>query len=123
MTYQPGESALCNKAPAIESLQTYLSGFLLENPSARILVEGYTDNVPVRSPVIDYKRFCTVYDDNFTLSAARAREARRYLIGSLDPDIAKRVVVTGYGDSKPLTGMDPADPKNRRVEVMFLIEQ
>ncbi len=122
--FERGSACLTPEArAAVESLQAYLSGFLLENPSARILVEGYTDNVPVKRPVIDFQRFCTVYDDNFTLSAARAREARRYLIGSLDPDVAKRVVVAGYGDSKPLIGMEPSDSKNRRVEVMFLIEQ
>lgn len=68
---------------AVASVQKYLEIFLQENSRARIFVEGYTDNLPVKSPVVDYQRFCTVYDDNFTLSAARAREARRYLIGSL----------------------------------------
>ena len=95
----------------------------IKNSKANIFVEGYTDNLPVKTPVVDYQRFCTVYDDNFTLSAARAREARRYLIGSLDADSARRVVVAGYGDSKPLIGIDPTDSKNRRVEVLFMIEQ
>ena len=108
---------------AVESVQKYLEDFLRENPKARIFVEGYTDNLPVKSPVVDYQRFCTVYDDNFTLSAARAREARRYLIGSLNTDAARRIVVAGYGESKPLYGIDPADQKNRRVEVFFMIEQ
>jgi len=107
----------------VESVQKYLEGFLHENPKARIFVEGYTDNLPVKNPVVDYQRFCTVYDDNFTLSAARAREARRYLIGSLHADAARRIVVAGYGESKPLFGIDPADSKNRRVEVLFMIEQ
>lgn len=107
---------------AVESVQKYLEDFLRENSTARIFVEGYTDNLPVKSPVVDYQRFCTVYDDNFTLSAARAREARRYLIGSLDTDAARRIVVAGYGESKPLVGIDPGDPKNRRVEVLFMIE-
>jgi chemotaxis protein MotB len=108
---------------AVESVQKYLANFLRENPSARIFVEGYTDNLPVKSPVVDYQRFCTVYDDNFTLSAARAREARRYLIGSLEADAARRIVVAGYGDSKPLPRLDPSDSKNRRVEVLFMMEQ
>lgn len=108
---------------AVESIQQYLAGFLSKTPHARIFVEGYTDNLAVKVPVIDFKRFCTVYDDNFTLSAARAREARRYLIGSLDAESARRIVVAGYGDSKPLVNIDPADSKNRRVEVLFMMEQ
>jgi chemotaxis protein MotB len=121
--FERGSACLKPEArTAVESLQKYLEDFLYENPKARIYVEGYTDNLPVKSPVIDYHRFCTVYDDNFTLSAARAREARRYLIGALNADTARRIVVAGYGESRPLIGIEPSDPKNRRVEVLFLIE-
>jgi chemotaxis protein MotB len=107
---------------AVQAVQQELARFLRENPKARILVEGYTDNLPVKQPVLDVKRYCTVYDDNFTLSAARAREARKALIGLADPETARRVVVAGYGDSRPLEGVDPADPRNRRVEVQFILE-
>lgn len=107
---------------ALATVQDKIAPFLVDNPTARILVEGYTDNLQVNHPVTDQQRFCTVYDDNFTLSAARAREARRALIGTLDGQAARRVVVAGYGDSHPLPGLEPADPRNRRVEVQFLIE-
>ncbi len=122
--FERGSACLKPEArAAVESVQQYLADFLSNNLKAQIFVEGYTDNLPVKNPVTDYQRYCTVYDDNFTLSAARAREARRYLIGSLDNDVSRRVVVAGYGDSKPLVGIDPADSKNRRVEVLFMIEQ
>ena len=121
--FERGSACLKPEARAAgESVQKHLEDFLRENSKARIFVEGYTDNLPVKNPVVDFQRFCTVYDDNFTLSAARAREARRYLIGSFDTDAARRIVVAGYGESKPLFGIDPADPKNRRVEVLFMIE-
>ena len=121
--FERGSACLQSEARiAVESVQKHLAGFLQDNPKARIFVEGYTDNLPVKNPVTDYQRFCTVYDDNFTLSAARAREARRYLIGAIAEDAARRIVVAGYGESKPISGLDPSDPKNRRVEVLFLIE-
>jgi len=107
---------------AVAGVQARIARFLTDNPTAHILVEGYTDNIGVGHAVIDQQRYCTVYDDNFTLSAARAREARKALIGKLDLGVARRVVVAGYGDSRPLPGIDPADSKNRRVEVQFLIE-
>lgn len=107
---------------AVSSVQAKLVSFLKENPKAQIFVEGYTDNLPVNRPVTDFQRFCTVYDDNFTLSAARAREVRKAIIGELDDTSAKRIVVAGYGDSRPLSNIDPADPRNRRVEVRFLVE-
>lgn len=108
---------------AIAEARDEIAHFLLDTPNARILVEGYTDNVPVNHEVTDKKRFCTVYDDNFTLSAARAREARLALIGALDPRAARRVIVAGYGESRPLPGLDPADSKNRRVEVQFTVDE
>ncbi|MNC72974.1 flagellar motor protein MotB [compost metagenome] len=86
-----------------------------------MLVEGHTDNLPVSRPVTDYERFCTVYDDNYTLSAARAREARKLLIQALEPQQALRVVVAGYGDSRPKPGVDPASALNRRVEVQLVV--
>lgn len=107
---------------AVAAVQGQIAHFLVDNPTAHILVEGYTDNIAVLHEVIDKQRYCTVYDDNFTLSAARAREARKALIGKLDNEAARRVVVAGYGDSRPLAGVDPADSKNRRVEVQFLVE-
>lgn len=107
---------------AVGLVQVKLVSFLRENPKAQIFVEGYTDNLPVNRPVTDFQRFCTVYDDNFTLSAARAREVRKAIIGELDDKSAKRIVVAGYGDSRPLGNIDPADPRNRRVEVRFLVE-
>lgn len=121
--FERGSACLNPEAKAaVNAIQSQLVSFLLDNPKARILVEGYSDNIPVGRPVTDYKRFCTVYDDNFTLSAARAREARRELIGTLDANTSKRIVVAGYGESKPLSGIEPSDPRNRRVEVQFLIE-
>ncbi|MGT9846527.1 OmpA/MotB family protein, partial [Pseudomonas aeruginosa] len=56
---------------------------------------------------------------NFTLSAARAREARKLLIQALNEEQAKRVIVAGYGDSHPLEGKDPGDARNRRVEIQL----
>lgn len=122
--FERGSACLKPEAhTAIDRLQRELANFILDNPKARILVEGYTDNLPVNRPVIDYQRFCTVYDDNFTLSAARAREARRALIGTIDEAAARRVVVAGYGDSRPLPDINPTDPRNRRVEVQFLVDK
>jgi chemotaxis protein MotB len=121
--FERGSACLTPEAHAgVKFVQAQVAHFLRDNPKARMMVEGYTDNLPVKHPVIDYQRFCTVYDDNFTLSAARAREARRALIGALDSDTTRRIVVAGYGDSRPLAGINPSDSRNRRVEVLFLMD-
>jgi chemotaxis protein MotB len=108
-------------AQAFTNIQDKISAFLKSSNSTGIFVEGHTDNIPVSQPVTDYQRFCTVYDDNYTLSAARAREARKLLVGKLDEITAKRVIVAGYGDSQPIEGISPEDPSNRRVVVRFAI--
>jgi chemotaxis protein MotB len=105
---------------AFASVEPEISRFLAETSEGQIYVEGYTDSLPVGNPVTDITRFCTVYDDNYTLSAARAREARRLLIGGMSDDVARRVVVAGFGDSHPLSGINPEDARNRRVEVKFM---
>lgn len=104
---------------AFESVEPEIVRYLQQAQSGQIVVEGYTDNLPVEKPVVDFARFCTVYDDNYTLSAARAREARKLLTNTLDPSAARRVIVAGFGDSRPLPEIDPGDPRNRRVEVSF----
>lgn len=107
---------------AFRNIEDKITGFLQQYSNAKIFVEGHTDNIPVTKPVIDYRRFCTVYDDNYTLSAARAREARKLLTGQLDTSLAKRIIVAGYGDSQPIKGIPPEDDANRRVEVRLALE-
>lgn len=107
---------------AFSDIEDKIMFFLQQSANARIFVEGHTDNVPVSKPVTDYQLFCTVYDDNYTLSAARAREARKLLVGQLDASIAKRIIVAGYGDSQPIKGIPPEDDANRRVEVRLALE-
>lgn len=108
-------------ARAFESISEKVSVFLIMNPLASIYVEGHTDSLPVSRPVTDYARFCTVYDDNYTLSAARAREARKLLISKLDQSQSKKIIVAGFGDSHTLEGMDSTDGRNRRVEIQFSV--
>ena len=108
---------------AVASIEAKLAAFLDDFPDGRIYVEGHTDDRPVSRPVTEYAAFCTVYDDNFTLSAARAREARKLLTRGLDGSSSKRVVVAGYGDSQPLSGVEPEDSRQRRIEVRLVLPE
>lgn len=105
---------------AFAQVEERIAEYLQQHPAGRIYVEGHTDDKPVKAPVTDVRAYCTVYDDNFTLSAARAREARLLLIGRSAPEAARRVIVAGYGDSQPLPGLPASDERNRRVEVRFV---
>ncbi|MFS2113996.1 flagellar motor protein MotB [Herbaspirillum frisingense] len=105
---------------AFAQVEQRIADYLKQNPAGRIYVEGHTDDKPVKAPVTDVRAYCTVYDDNITLSAARAREARLLLIGRSASEAARRVIVAGYGDSQPLSGLAAGDERNRRVEVRFV---
>lgn len=109
--------------PALTSLRQKLTTFLRDFPEGQIYVEGHTDDRPVAHPVTDYAAYCTVYDDNYTLSAARAREARKLLASELQESDTKRIVVAGFGDSQPLAGIPPADARQRRVEIRLVIPE
>lgn len=110
-------------AEVFKNVDAKIADFLQSNPKATIYVEGHTDSAPVANPVTDYKRFCAVYDDNFILSAARAREARKLLAAQLNEEQAKRVIVAGFGDSHLIAGLDAHDARHRRVEIQFGVSE
>jgi chemotaxis protein MotB len=84
---------------------------VLKNDKHGLQVEGYTDNVPISTPL---------FASNWELSAARASSVVRLLIDSgVD---GSRLIAIGHGDNDPVGSNDTADgrARNRRVEVMIL---
>lgn len=121
--FSRGSACITEQAKqAFISIEVRIVDFLREFPDGKVYIEGHTDNLPVSRPVTNFQAYCTVYDDNFTLSAARAREARKLIIASLDSAKAKRVVVAGYGDSQPIPGIAPEEAQQRRIEVLWTIQ-
>lgn len=122
--FNRGSACVASQASqALATIETQVVRFLTEFTSGQVYIEGYTDNLPVTRPVTNFEVFCTVYDDNFTLSAARAREARKFIVGDLAPAFARRVIVAGYGDSQPIPGVAPEDARQRRIEVRFVLPE
>lgn len=78
----------------------------------QVMIDGHTDNVPMKS---------AKYPSNWELSAARASKVARFIIEKMrfPPD---RVVVTGYGEFRPLKENVNDDNRaaNRRVEIKIL---
>ncbi|MUK28867.1 OmpA family protein [Aliivibrio fischeri] len=121
--FSRGSACITNSAQdVVPGLNQMIEKFLKQFPLGRVYIEGHTDNLPVKYPVIDFKRFCTVYDDNYTLSAARARETRKLLLNDKNKESQNRIVVAGFGDSHPIDGIEPSDARNRRVEVRFVLD-
>jgi len=84
----------------------------MENVSGKILVIGYSDNVPIRSA-----RFAS----NYELSLARAQSVQTRLQQQLSQP--SRVKAEGRGESHPLVPNTSAENRalNRRVEITLLV--
>jgi chemotaxis protein MotB len=80
----------------------------------KILVNGYTDNVPIGAGLI--RQGVT---SNLILSQKRAENVAQYMISQgVNPSL---VSTQGYGDADPVASNDTADGRaqNRRVELML----
>jgi chemotaxis protein MotB len=104
MLFNTGEYKLTSKA---RSVLAKVAAVMKGQPNIEFLVEGHTDNVPIRGGNLR---------DNWDLSVLRATSVVRILQESsrLDPRI---VTAGGRGEYVPV---DPADKaRNRRIEVIL----
>jgi chemotaxis protein MotB len=86
-----------------------VAAVLRATPSRRIEVNGHTDSRPVQRG----------WDDNWQLSAERARQVGLSLIGRGIE--ARRILIAGYADTDPIDSADSdaARARNRRVELFI----
>lgn len=87
---------------------------LLNMTSNNIVVEGYTDNVPMNTP-----RF----PSNWELSLGRAASVVRYLAEEENVE-PTRLSAKGYGEFNPIVPNDSAEnrAKNRRVNIIIVYQ-
>ncbi|MBB6216884.1 chemotaxis protein MotB [Anaerosolibacter carboniphilus] len=86
-------------------------GAQLQRVNNNIIVEGYTDNVPIRTKE---------YPSNWELSVARSIQVVKYL--TENKGIAKnRVSVSGYGERNPIDSNSTPEGRanNRRIEIII----
>ncbi len=88
-----------------------LADVLAKNPDVEVLVEGHTDNVPIKT---------AIFKDNWDLSVVRATSIVRILTDEykLAPT---RVTASGRGEYFPKISNDTAEgrAKNRRTEIIL----
>ena len=90
-----------------------LAQVLQEQPDVNVVVEGHTDNVPIRAGTAGLS-------DNWDLSALRATEIAR-LLTSGGGVASARVTASGRGQYVPIAANDTAPNKalNRRTEIIL----
>jgi outer membrane protein OmpA-like peptidoglycan-associated protein len=83
-----------------------IAGLMHKEAGVRLLIEGHTD-------------ISGNYQSNLALSRERASSVMNYLINrfGIEPT---RFVPVGKGPTEILPGLDPADPKNRRVQFRII---
>lgn len=88
---------------------------LIKATSNRVVIEGHTDNIPIRS---------AKYGSNWELSAARATSVLWHLVHEYGVR-PERLSVSGYGEFRPIATNATPDgrAKNRRVEVIFVTRE
>lgn len=89
-----------------------LGSVLAQNPEINVLVEGHTDNVPMRSS--------NQVRDNWDLSVMRATAVAKVLLENKSVDPA-RITAAGRSEYLPLDAADnsAARQKNRRTEIIL----
>lgn len=97
-----GEETLAKIIPTLSGLK-----------NQRIVVEGFTDNVPI-GPALK-----TRFPSNWELSTARATDVVRFLSAKGVPNNA--LSAEGFGDSRPVATNDTPQgrAKNRRVDIVI----
>lgn len=110
--FEPGSAELL---PSTKRILSEISEILRETTNP-IIVEGHTDDTPIKNPKIKRK-----FKDNWDLSTARAVNVVKYLIESknISPD---RLSAAGYAEFKPLVPNrdDIQRAKNRRIDIVLL---
>ena len=88
-----------------------LADVLNKNNDIDILIEGHTDNLPIRT---------AQYRDNWDLSVARATSIVRILVDEYKID-AKRLTASGKGEFSPRTNNSTPEGRaaNRRTEIIL----
>ena len=92
----------------LDSMAAVLKG----NPSLRLIIEGHSDNVPVKAGV--------AYSDNWDVSLARAKSVVTKLTKmGVSPN---QLLPTGRGEYAPLSSDDTAESRkmNRRVDFIVM---
>ena len=108
LLFKSGSSAVEDKGKDALKL---LADVLDKNTDIDILVEGHTDNVPIKT---------SVYKDNWDLSVARATSIVRILTNDYKI-VPTRLTASGKGEFFPKADNETAEgrAKNRRTEIIL----
>lgn len=109
MLYYSGSANLTSRAKEVLGK---VAKIIQDRPGLEVMVEGNTDNVPIRTESVQ---------DNWELSVKRATAVVRVLVKEFGVD-PSRIIAAGRGEYNPVASNDNADgrSKNRRTRIIIL---
>jgi chemotaxis protein MotB len=109
MLYQSGSSILTPKANEVLGK---IAKIIESKPDLEVMVEGYTDNVPIKT---------SCYQDNWDLSVKRATSVVRVLQKNYNVD-PNRLIAAGRGEYNTLASNDTSEGRsiNRRTRIIIM---
>lgn len=107
--FRPGSAKL---GPKDRKLITKVVGQIKAEPAPEVRVEGHSDKVPM-TPATKRR-----YGDNLGLSVVRSLEVARELFRQGVP--VERVIVIGYGTTKPMPAPAGKKVNNRRAVILHM---
>lgn len=106
------QSGSYNLTPRANEVLGKIAQIVQSRPEVEVMVEGYTDNVPIKNACID---------DNWDLSVKRSTSVVRALQKNFKVD-PNRLIAAGRGEYNTLTTNDTAEGRatNRRTRIIIL---
>jgi len=108
LLFKSGSSVISEKA---KGLLQKVATVIANKPDMEVMVEGYTDNVPINTN-------CT--KDNWDLSTQRATSVIRVLQNDFKID-PKRLIAAGRSEYLPLASNDTTEGRSRNRRTRFVI--
>jgi len=108
LLFKSGSSVISTKA---KGLLQKVATVIAEKPDMEVMVEGYTDNVPINTARTK---------DNWDLSTQRATSVIRVLQNDFNID-PKRLIAAGRSEYLPLASNDNPDGRSRNRRTRFVI--
>lgn len=107
ITFRSGSDTL---TPRAKEILDKIRG-IVESVPGEVIVEGYTDDSPVKGK----------FKSNWHLASSRASSVVSYMLKN-HSILPRRMVATGYGDSRPRFPNDTEEHRaaNRRVDIVFM---
>lgn len=123
-SFERGSACLNENVEVVlkNTIAPILAKKLKEYPNISIQIEGHSDAAKVGKISTNIQKSCALFDDNYSLSAGRAREARKAVLNAVqdDPSISRRIAVVGFGPDRLINPKNPMAAENRRVEIRLI---